>query len=114
MLWRQGNLHEGLLELQDELRKKPTIDLKLPENSSNGGIGMSEDQLSDAAAASLMGGANNSNNNNNSNSINNGSNGDLLIAKTMLLVGRWLQQTGQAHHESIIATYKQIIHIQPR
>lgn len=39
---------------------------------------------------------------------------DLTIAKTMLLVGRWMQQTGQAHHDTIISHFKTITALQPQ
>jgi hypothetical protein len=93
LLWKQGLHHQALLQLQTEWKKKSSA-LFSPRNSS------SENSFS--VMASDEGNAPEIEEN------------DLLAAKAMLLIGRWMQETGQVQHDDIVSQYKRVTKVQPR
>jgi serine/threonine-protein kinase ATR len=86
LLWSQGEFHEALLKIQDELKKADVL-IKL----SSSAIDSVPSEEQDVQAE-----------------------GDLLTAKTLLLLGRWMQHAGQAHYKEVISQFEKVIRLQPR
>ncbi len=85
LLWSEGNHHQALLELQDELKKHEAI---LRNSNSNHGESEEVEIVEGSESA--------------------------VTAKTLLLVGRWMQQGGQAHYKEVINQFDKVIKLIPK